>query len=98
MELSNRPVELHLKRQALHRVADAAQVRIVCHEGAVWITLDNDSRDFVLEANGSFSTHEHRPALIYALHDSHISVAPAAVNDAQPSIRQYGSRDLCVAR
>ena len=66
---------LNLRRQALFSVPDAAGVRIACVEGAVWITLDNDPRDIVLESCGVFTTPEHRRAIIYAMKPSTITVA-----------------------
>ena len=70
---------LNLRRQAVFSVPDAANVRIACVEGAVWITLDNDPRDIVLESCGVFTTPEHRRAIIYAMKPSTITVAaPAA--------------------
>jgi hypothetical protein len=70
---------LNLRRQALFSVPDAANVRIACVEGAVWITLDNDPRDIVLESCGVFTTTEHRRALVYAMKPSRITVAAPVV-------------------
>jgi hypothetical protein len=70
---------LNLRRQALFSVPDAAGVRIACVEGVVWITLDNDPRDIVLESCGVFTTPEHRRAIIYAMKPSTITVAAPAL-------------------
>ncbi len=81
---------LNLAKQATFSVPDAANVRIACVEGTVWITLDNDPRDIVLEACGVFTTPEHRRAIIYAMKPSQITVA-AGVSAPQskraPSLR-----------
>jgi hypothetical protein len=69
---------LNLRHQALFSVPDVANVRIACAEGTVWITLDNDPRDIVLEACDVFTTQEHRRALVYAMRPSTITVTPAA--------------------
>jgi Protein of unknown function (DUF2917) len=66
---------LALHHQAMFEVPDAADARVVCLEGAVWITLDNDTRDFVLEPCEAFTATEHRRAVVYALKPSRISVA-----------------------
>lgn len=66
---------LNLHRQAMFSVPDAANVRIGCAEGSVWITLDNDQRDLVLDACDVFTTTEHRRALVYALKPSRITVS-----------------------
>ena len=70
--------ELGLRRDALFSVPDAAGVHILCRNGTVWITLDGDPRDIVLEASDSFSTPEHRRALIYAMKPSCIEVQATA--------------------
>jgi hypothetical protein len=59
------PVEL--PRRAMLKLPDAAAVQIECRSGSLWITLDHDPRDFVVEAGESFSTQAHTPALVYAL-------------------------------
>ena len=69
---------LNLPHQALFSVPDAANVRIVCVEGAIWITLDNDPRDIVLESCDVFTTPDHRRAIIYAMKPSTITVAASA--------------------
>jgi len=83
---------LNLPRQALFSIADAADVRISCARGSVWITLDNDLRDIVLDDGGVFSTTEHRRAVIYAMKPSCITIAPATpsspvVSRGQPAAR-----------
>lgn len=78
---------LELPRQGMFTVADAAQVRVVCTEGAVWITLDNDTRDTVLEPGEALSAMEHRRAVIYALKPSHIRVTRVAQAPQVPSVR-----------
>ena len=72
------PFELGLPARAIYSVDDAAGVRIAVRSGAVWITLDNDPVDVVLEAGQQFSTPLHRRALVSALESSCISVAPPA--------------------
>ena len=79
---------LNLRQQALFSVPDAANVRIACVEGAVWITLDNDPRDIVLESCGVFTTTEHRRALVYAMKPSRITVAAPATASANAFARQ----------
>lgn len=68
------PSELRLAHQATYSVADAAGVQLACREGTVWVTLDNDPRDYVLEAGDSFMTQEHRRALVYAIAPARISL------------------------
>ena len=68
--------ELLLEPRAIHRIADAAALEVSCREGSVWITLDDDPRDIVLEAGQCFSTSEHRRALIYAFERARLRVSP----------------------
>lgn len=75
--------ELSLEHRAMFSVADAAGVQIECREGSVWITLDGDPRDVVLEPNGLFSTAEHRRALIYALKSARVTVGRTSTAQAQ---------------
>ncbi|MDO9360296.1 MAG: DUF2917 domain-containing protein [Polaromonas sp.] len=72
--------DLSLAHEGLFSVADAAGLQMTCREGSLWITLDNDTRDIVLSPGESFSTAEHRRALIFALGPSSLSLcmAPAA--------------------
>jgi hypothetical protein len=60
-------VEVSLDVRAMFSVPDAAGVRFSCRQGSVWITLDGDSRDIVLDPGQDFSSDQHRRALIYAL-------------------------------
>jgi hypothetical protein len=56
-----------LAARRLFEIADAASLRIRCTAGSLWITLDHDPRDIVLESGESFFTTEHKRALLYAL-------------------------------
>jgi hypothetical protein len=71
--------DLNLAHHAIHSVPDAAGVQIGCAGGTVWLTLDGDPRDIILEAGEVFITPEHRRALIYALQPSRISLVSPAV-------------------
>lgn len=74
----NATLALNLERQGMHVVPDAGTARVVCLEGALWITLDYDTRDIVLEPCEVFTTPEHRRAVIYALKPSRLSVTSLA--------------------
>ncbi len=78
---------LALQHQAMFELPDAADARVVCLEGAVWITLDNDTRDFVLEPCEAFTATEHRRAVIYALKPSRISVTRVATERRETATR-----------
>jgi hypothetical protein len=69
--------ELQLDPKTMFDVTDAAGVQIQCREGSLWVTLDGDPRDIVLDAGESFTSTERRRALIYALAPSSLSLAMA---------------------
>jgi hypothetical protein len=77
--------ELRLEARALYAQDDASLVRFTCREGALWITLDNDLRDIILEAGGEFSTSERRRAIVYALEPSRLYVEPTDRNPEAPA-------------
>ena len=88
------PEELQLQPRALYSVADASRVRFTCREGALWITLDNDERDFVIEAGEEFTSDQHRRALVYALQPSRLYVEPTERSvEPPPSSRARYSRN-----
>ncbi len=64
-------------------LTDAAGVQVTCHEGCLWLTLDNDPRDIILAAGESYETDAHRPMFVYALEASAFDMIPSRV--ATPS-------------
>jgi len=74
MEQLSLPSQVQLPHRGLFRLPDAAGVELTCSSGALWVTLDSDPRDIVLERGERFVTSEHRPALIYALEASQVSL------------------------
>ena len=74
-QTANSNFSLNLRKQALFTVPDASKVRIGVTDGSVWITLDNDTKDYVLDACGVFTTTQPRRAIVYALQPSRITVA-----------------------
>jgi hypothetical protein len=65
-----------LAYRALFRVPDAGGLRIVCTAGCLWVTVDGDPRDILLEAGESFEADGHAPALLYAMEASAFLLAP----------------------
>jgi hypothetical protein len=74
MNLRLNQAHLDLPRQAIVNLTDAAGVEFICESGAVWITLDHDRRDIVLQRGERFTTDMHRPAMVYALKPSLLGV------------------------
>jgi hypothetical protein len=66
--------EVSLEPRALFDIPDAAGLELVCAGGTLWVTLDDDPRDIVLERGESFTGTEHRRALVYAFGHSTLEV------------------------
>jgi hypothetical protein len=77
MNAITHPYQLRLARRGLYEIPDVSGVDVACHEGSVWITLDDDPRDIILERGGSFRGTQRRRALIYAFEASELVVAPS---------------------
>jgi Protein of unknown function (DUF2917) len=59
-----------LEARRLYALPDAAPVQVRCTQGSLWLTLDDDPRDIILEPGDSFETPGQRRALVYALEPS----------------------------
>jgi quercetin dioxygenase-like cupin family protein len=67
-------VMLMLARRQVHKIEDAGGMRIVCRSGTVWITVDGDATDYVLERGETFVAPPQARALVYALADARIDL------------------------
>ena len=76
---------LTLGPRQLHAIDDASAVRVACREGALWITVDNDSRDWVLEAGETFEAPLHGRALLYALGPARVDLVALQARNEMPS-------------
>lgn len=73
--------EVRLAHRAIYSLPDAAGLQIQCRAGTLWLTIEGDPRDLVLEPGETFVTGEHRGAVVYALQASRVGVSartPAA--------------------
>jgi len=70
--MNTRPprLSLSLPKKAIFTLPDAHDVDIECQAGSLWITLDHDPRDIVLEQGERFRSDVHRRALVAALEPS----------------------------
>jgi hypothetical protein len=93
MSTASQSKALQMLPRSLFSVPDAAGVEITCREGSIWITLDHDVRDIVLDAGQSFVAGEHRRALIYALGTARVDLRPAG-----PQAAPVAARPLLAAR
>lgn len=59
-----------LPARQLFEIPDASSARILCTSGCLWLTLDHDQRDVILEPGDSFEADAPRRALLYAMEGS----------------------------
>lgn len=64
-----------LPARQLFEIPDASSARIVCTAGCLWLTLDDDPRDVILEPGDAFASPLARRALLYALQPSAFQLA-----------------------
>jgi hypothetical protein len=83
--------ELSLAPRALLDIADISGKQVTCRRGSLWITLDNDPRDIVLEAGESFFSTEHRRALVYAFQASLVAIRTVAALDTRRELTGSGT-------
>ena len=69
---------LCLKPKQLLKVRGGIGHSVVCHSGSVWLTQYRDRRDIVLREGGAFALDRDGLALVQALEQSAISIAPSA--------------------
>jgi Protein of unknown function (DUF2917) len=53
------------------------ELQVGCSSGSLWLTLDHDARDIVLEAGQRISLDGARRVLAYALEDAVLEVMPS---------------------
>lgn len=86
MNTENLTVDLNMPRRALQSIPQGA-LRLVCREGAVWLTLDHDQQDVILGEGDHFITRPQDRVIVYALHTAvlRIEALPEAVPAVAPS-------------
>ena len=84
-----------LRKGDILRLRHAQGQRIEALSGSVWITIDGDARDIVLDAQQGFSIDRDGDALVSALSDARIvvlgaSAVPAGAKRAGPAATATG--------
>lgn len=69
---------INLDRNEIAAFEDARGARILCTFGALWITLDDDRRDIVLETGESFDVDRDARVLVMATQPSSLVVLQPA--------------------
>jgi len=59
--------QITLLPRALHRIVDGEGLILLCLEGTVWLTQEDDRRDIILAAGESFTLDRKGLAVLYAL-------------------------------
>lgn len=77
MAVHHLPPRLELAPREVRSVREDEPLTLECREGAVWVTIDHDTRDFVLEAGESLALAPHARALVSALRAARVDVRPA---------------------
>lgn len=70
-----------LRGRATLPLMDTKGQRVACLEGRIWITLQHDPRDVVLEPGECFVIDKPGLTLVFALQDAILTVGPAAAGD-----------------
>ncbi|GAB3667673.1 DUF2917 domain-containing protein [Ramlibacter alkalitolerans] len=87
-----------LPARQLFEITDAAGVRILCTAGSLWLTLDHDPRDVVLQAGDSFEAAASRRLLLYAFEPSTFALASAAALDGPRCAKGQAAQPVAPAR
>jgi hypothetical protein len=66
-------------------IPDASSVQIKCETGALWVTLDGDLHDYILNPNERFCVARHQKAVIYALSSSRMQTKSGACKPSKVS-------------
>ncbi len=77
---------IHLQRGGLVRLGDAEGTLVRCRSGAVWVTLERDDRDILLE-----------PGQEFVIDRAGLSLVCAIAGPAEVAIRHPGSAGDTVA-
>lgn len=78
MNTQSHRYEVCIAAHGLLVIPDVAGVQLSCSDGSVWLTLDNDTRDVVLEPGDVFFSTEHKRALLYAFRPATVALRHAA--------------------
>jgi len=74
------PVTVGLPAHAFYTLQPDDDICLACVNGSLWVTLDHDPRDVILERGQHWTMPARRRCVIYALQpsDARMTAAPAA--------------------
>lgn len=85
MNLEFNPQALCLRPNQLLKVRGGIGHAVLCHSGSLWLTQYRDRRDIVLRAGESFALDRKGLALVQALEQSALSIAPPPARIRAPA-------------
>ncbi len=68
------PASINLRKGAIHRLPKGRGQRIESLSGSLWVTIDNDQRDIIVNPGEGFSVDRNDATLISALDDARFVV------------------------
>ena len=68
MKIPCTDIPLDLSNQRFVRIEEPEHVQLQARQGTLWVTIDGEPRDFVVEAGESFEFASRAPAVVGALH------------------------------
>jgi len=68
------PAAIHLRKGGIHRLPKGRGQRIESLSGSLWVTMDHDLRDILVQPGRGFSIDRPGPTLISALDDARFVV------------------------
>ena len=83
-----------LPARQLFEITDATGVRILCTAGSLWLTLDHDPRDVILQAGDSFEAEAPHRVLLYAFEQSTFALASAVPRSEGRAVPQKGRQRM----
>jgi hypothetical protein len=87
MKIPCTDLPLDLSRRRIVRIEDPAHVQLQARLGTLWITIDGEARDIVVEAGESFEFTSRAPAMVGALHGDAAATAHRRCGAASPRRR-----------
>lgn len=75
MNIPFAPIPLSLDRNHFVRIADPEHVQLSARRGALWVTIDGDPQDVIVEPGQSFQFRTNSPAVIGALGSAALATA-----------------------
>ena len=99
MQHNLQTTQIQLARRDLHSLDPRAR-RVVCESGSLWITMDRDPRDILIDAGETFTPEPGRRVIVYALSAATLRVEHDAPTRAPAPLRsplvQLAARTLAL--